>query len=130
MPSRTIRTTAITKDDQQNHPKYDLKDDNEDEDKDDKNSRTSLDTLWIRGNGQFISHCLHPTAAEIRIESRAFISTSTTNQVSRMLRDMSIAVLQELRGFSLNNDNINPDGENNAQQNKPNGHNDEERPRK
>ncbi|KAJ0091424.1 hypothetical protein Patl1_14773 [Pistacia atlantica] len=47
-PSRTIRTTAITKDDQQSHLKYDLKDDNEDEDKDDKNSRTSLDALWIR----------------------------------------------------------------------------------
>ncbi|KAJ0031955.1 hypothetical protein Pint_14585 [Pistacia integerrima] len=47
----------------------------------------------------------------------------TTNQVPRMLRDMSIAVLRELRGFSLDNDNINLDGGNNTQQNNPDGNN-------
>ncbi|KAJ0091420.1 hypothetical protein Patl1_14777 [Pistacia atlantica] len=32
----------------------------------------------------------------------------TTNQMPRMLRDMSIAVLPKLRGFSPDNDNIKP----------------------
>ncbi|KAJ0091425.1 hypothetical protein Patl1_14772 [Pistacia atlantica] len=47
----------------------------------------------------------------------------TMNQMQRMLRDMSIAVLRELRDFSLDNDNINPDDDNNAQQNNQNNNN-------
>ncbi|KAJ0091426.1 hypothetical protein Patl1_14771 [Pistacia atlantica] len=50
-------------------------------------------------------------------ELRAFIITLITNQMPRMLRDMSIDVLRELRGFFLDNDNINTDGGNNTQQN-------------
>ncbi|KAJ0091429.1 hypothetical protein Patl1_14778 [Pistacia atlantica] len=74
------------KDDQQNDPDYDLKDDDEDEEKNDKGFYQRLDQR-IRW--------------------------------PRLLRDMFIAVLRDLRGFSLDNDNINPDGGNNALQNNP-----------
>ncbi|KAJ0091478.1 hypothetical protein Patl1_14769 [Pistacia atlantica] len=111
-PNRTNRMATMMKDDQENDPDYDLKDDNEDdededEEKDDKLPLSQEDvdnftaTLLLRGNRQFIDHRLHRRTAEIRKESRAFISVSITNQVPRMLRDMFIAVLRELRGFSL-----------------------------
>ncbi|KAJ0031950.1 hypothetical protein Pint_14580 [Pistacia integerrima] len=35
-------------------------------------------------------------------------NASTTNQMPRMLRDMSIAILSKLKGFSPDNDNITP----------------------
>ncbi|XP_031266321.1 putative uncharacterized protein DDB_G0267716 [Pistacia vera] len=131
-PSRITRTATITKDDQQNDPDYDLKNDNdddEDEDKDDKLPLSQEDvnnfmaTLLLRRNKQFLGHRLHPTAIEIRN-----INCSTTIRPARLdnessvahLRDMSIAVLRELRGFSLDNEDINPDNNNNAQQNNPN----------
>ncbi|KAJ0031720.1 hypothetical protein Pint_14579 [Pistacia integerrima] len=98
-------------------------------------------TLSLRRNRQFIDHRLHPRTTEIRIKSRmltltvqqllgrrfntieqleiyelgAIIGALTINQVPRMFRDMFIVVLRELRGFYLENDNINPNDGNNTQ---------------
>ncbi|KAJ0031952.1 hypothetical protein Pint_14582 [Pistacia integerrima] len=91
-------------------------------------------TFLLRRNRQFIGHRLHPTATKIRNINYsttirpalgAFINALTTNQVQRMLRDMSLVVLRKLKGFSLDNENINPDGGNNVQQNNSDGNNNE-----
>ncbi|KAJ0091428.1 hypothetical protein Patl1_14779 [Pistacia atlantica] len=146
MPNRTTRMAAIMKEDQENDPDCylnhdDEDDEDEDEDEDDyldgdnneddkendldydltttktktkmtSNSRTSLYVLWIRLIDKLV----------------AFIDALTTNQVSRMLRDMSIAVLRELRGFSIDNDNINPGWRNNAQETTRNSGNNKGQP--
>ncbi|KAJ0031954.1 hypothetical protein Pint_14584 [Pistacia integerrima] len=106
----------------------------------------SIMILLLKRNRQFIGHHLHPTTTEIRMDSRmltltvqqllgqrfntikhieifelgAIIDALTTNQVLRMLRDMSIDAPRELRGVSLDKDNINLDDGNNSQQNNPN----------
>ncbi|KAJ0031951.1 hypothetical protein Pint_14581 [Pistacia integerrima] len=111
-------------------------------------------TLLLRRNRQFIGHHLHPTTTETRMDSciltltiqqllgrrfntieqleifelGAIIDALTTNQVPRMLRGISIDALQELKGVSLDNDNINLDGGNNTQQNNPDDSNNKGRP--
>ncbi|KAJ0091421.1 hypothetical protein Patl1_14776 [Pistacia atlantica] len=71
-------------------------------------------TLLLRRNRQFISHHLHLTTIEKRMDS-----------MPRMLRDMSIDALRELKGVSLDNDNINLNGGNNTQLNNPDDSNNE-----
>ncbi|KAJ0091427.1 hypothetical protein Patl1_14770 [Pistacia atlantica] len=111
-------------------------------------------TLLLRRNRQFIGHHLHPTTTEIRMDSHmltlivkqllgrrfnaieqleifelgAIVDSLTTNQMSCILKDMSIDALRELKGVSLDNDNINLDGGNNTQQNNPDDSNNEGQP--
>ncbi|KAJ0091423.1 hypothetical protein Patl1_14774 [Pistacia atlantica] len=94
----------------------------------------SIVILLLKRNRQFIGHHLHPTTTEIRIESRMLtlivqqllgrrfntIKQFEIFEVLRMLRDMSIDAPRELRGVSLDKDNINLDDGNNTQQNNPN----------